>query len=107
MIIALDFDQTYTVDPQAWNEFIELMQRHGHTVYCVTMRDRVEGEDVHYALGKRVDGIFCTNRQAKRQYMLDAGINIDVWIDDQPGWILQDAADRVVKAPAKDEEYDV
>lgn len=107
MIIALDYDQTYTCDPPAWNEFIELMQRHGHTVYCVTMRDRTEGQVVHDALGHKVDGVFCTDRQAKADYMRDCGIQIDVWIDDTPAWIIMDAADRVVKAPAKDEEYDL
>jgi acid phosphatase class B len=95
MNIALDYDGTYTNDPQAWNEFIDLMQRHGHSVYVVTMRTRAEARDVYEQLEKRVDGIFCTSRKAKRPFMFARGINISVWIDDEPGWILTDAADAV------------
>jgi hypothetical protein len=98
--IALDYDNTFTADPKAWTEFIHLMQREGHVVYCVTMRYPPEhpkfgGEtrDVQRALGHLVDGLFCTGRQAKEKFMLERGIKIDVWVDDTPGWILQDAAD--------------
>jgi len=93
--LALDFDDTYTRDPEMWNEFIDLMHRNGHNVYCVTMRTQAEGRTVKEVLGKRVDGIFFTARKAKRPYMFALGIRIDVWVDDEPGWILQDAADAV------------
>lgn len=95
MIIALDWDDTYTRDPAAWNEFIDLMQRNGHTVYCVTVRYRSEARCVYEALESRVDGIFCTGRKAKRPFMFERGLNVSVWVDDEPGWILTDAADAV------------
>ena len=95
MIIALDYDGTYTCDPEAWNEFIDLMQRQGHTVYCVTMRYARESRPVREALESRVDGIFCTGRKAKRPFMYERGIHVSVWVDDEPGWILTDAADAV------------
>ncbi len=34
--IALDYDNTYTMDPEGWNQFIELF--HDRGVYCVTYR---------------------------------------------------------------------
>lgn len=73
------------------------MQRAGHTVYCVTMRAAVENRQVVEALQNRVDGIFCTDRKAKQKYMFDCGINIDVWIDDKPGWIITDALPRALE----------
>ena len=29
MIVALDYDKTYTLDPEFWNQFIDLAQAHG------------------------------------------------------------------------------
>ena len=100
MIVALDYDDTYTRDPSMWNDFIDLLQRNNHTVYCVTMRYPQEAQAVREALANRVDGIFCTGRKAKRPFMYARGIQVSVWIDDEPGWILTDAADAVQKEPA-------
>lgn len=93
MNVALDWDDTYTRDPQMWNDIIGIMQHAGHTVYCVTMRAAAEGRAVKEALESRVDGIFFTARRAKRDFMNSRGINIDVWIDDSPAFVLMNAAD--------------
>lgn len=94
MNIALDYDGTYTRDPEAWDQFIELMQRQGHTVYCVTMRYRnYEMKEVLAALESKVDGIFFTERKAKQPFMFARGISIDVWVDDNPFWVNTDAAE--------------
>lgn len=95
MNISLDFDDTYTRDPDAWNRVIAIMRGQGHKVYCITMRNEAEGEPVRKALEGRVDEIYYTNRFAKQKFMFERGINIHVWIDDSPGWILKDAADAV------------
>lgn len=95
MLVALDYDNTFTRDPKAWIDFIHLMQREGHTVYCVTMRfgtNPKEANEVQQALGHLVDGVFFTNRKAKRAYMLERGIHVNVWIDDLPDFIIMDAA---------------
>lgn len=96
MNIALDYDGTYTRDPVCWNAFIAHFRSKGHKVYCVTMRYKKEEAEVNAHLSARVDGIFFTARQAKQRYMFEQGISIDVWIDDMPGFITQDAADRTV-----------
>jgi hypothetical protein len=92
MNIALDYDQTYTRDPKTWNEVIDTFQAGGHNVYVVTMRNS-EGESkpVKEALANRVEGIFFTNRKAKQTFMFDRGISIDVWIDDTPYFVNNDA----------------
>lgn len=95
MNLALDYDGTYSRDPEGWDQFIDLMQMREHNVYLVTMRTRSESQEIYERLQNKVDGIFCTARKAKRSFMYAAGIDINVWIDDEPGWILTDAADAV------------
>lgn len=93
MIISLDYDETYTRDPKAWDQFIQVMRRAGHKVYCVTMRssDLHESLEVMHDLNGKVNAIFFTGRKAKKDFMYSQGINVDVWIDDQPGFIIMDA----------------
>lgn len=101
MNLSLDYDGTYTRDPQAWNTFIQNMQREGHVVYCVTMRypsghekdpTGREAAPVERDLGHLVDAIHFTGRKAKKDFMFQRGICIDVWIDDQPSFVLMDAS---------------
>lgn len=92
MNIALDYDNTYTRDPKFWNSFLYLASASGHTVYCVTMRYDFEGDDVRSALEDRVNYIYFTGRKAKKEFMFAKDIAIDVWIDDMPFFILNDAS---------------
>ena len=94
MNIALDYDNTYTRDPILWNVFVANAIGLGHKVYCVTMRSPEEGLQVFHDLSGKVDGIFFTNRRAKKDFMFEQGISIDVWIDDMPFFIYSDASDR-------------
>ena len=91
MNIGLDFDDTYTRDPEGWNEFIYNFTSRGHTIYCTTFRFPEQSQQVYDSIGKVIGNDNChfTAYTAKRQYMQSKGIMIDVWIDDQP--ILIDA----------------
>lgn len=91
MNLALDYDDTYTRDMQVWDNFITLLKQKGHNVYCVTMRYPEEGFDVVENLHGKVDGIYFTGRLAKQPFMFKMGISIDVWVDDNPHFILLDA----------------
>jgi hypothetical protein len=86
MIIALDFDMTYTKDPELWNEFIDNAQSRGHEVLCVTMRYEYEGDLVEQTIGKKCKVIY-TGRIAKLNKLNELNIKIDIWIDDNPLWI--------------------
>jgi len=90
MIISLDYDDTFTRDPEAWIMFIQWMQSRGHAVVCVTMRHESEGREVKEDLAHLVE-IFFTGRQAKQKFMLDRGVNVSVWIDDSPWFICSNA----------------
>lgn len=99
MNISLDYDNTYTRDPATWDEFIAFARSRDHKVYCITMRSHREAVQVYHDLTGKVNDIYCTNRQAKKDFMFALGIAIDVWIDDMPLFCIEDAADRpAVKA---------
>lgn len=85
MRISLDYDDTYTLDPEFWNWFIGDVRDRGHEIMVVTYRDDewpIE-HDLHAAIP-----VYYTGGYAKRAFMADLGIGIDVWIDDWPEGIL-------------------
>lgn len=92
MIIALDYDDTYTRDPQLWDAFIAMSKHRGHTVVCVTMRYPNEGDNVRKALAGKVDDIIFTSRQAKYDFVTkNHGYVPSVWIDDSPWFVFNGA----------------
>ena len=86
MRIAIDYDGTYTADPELWDQFIELAKARGHGVVIVTCRRPTDEnyQDCHH---KNCLTVF-TNLSSKVSYMEKLGINVDVWIDDDPACIL-------------------
>lgn len=90
--IALDYDGTYTADPELWQEFVRYARSRGHEVYVVTMRYPHECEDVERQLSGKVSGIIYTGRKGKLRHTSFMDKPIDIWIDDMPHFILEDAA---------------
>jgi len=92
MNISLDFDETYTRDPILWLQFIKAATDRGHKVYCVTMRTPEEGAEVIHELSRFVEKIIFTSRKAKKDFCYyEHNINIDVWIDDMPLFVVKSA----------------
>lgn len=94
MLLALDYDDTYTRDPTFWDLVIELAYNRGHSVICATMREDVpwEADEVKAALQDKVEAIIFTNRKAKHGVVYDAGFMPSVWIDDCPNFVHTDAS---------------
>lgn len=90
MLIALDYDGTYTADPGLWNHFVGFARSRNHEVHLVTMR--AESEPVR--LSCQVDRVHYTDRKAKRDFMQAQGLVVQIWIDDMPDFILDNAAPR-------------
>ena len=88
MIVALDHDGACDRDPALWNDVVGRAKARGHSVIQVTMRH--DNEPIGRAPA-RVP-IYYTGRQAKRPYMAALGIEVDVWIDDEPMWVLRDSS---------------
>lgn len=91
MLLALDYDETYTRDPIFWDAVIALATQRGHSVICATMRHEHEGRDVVRDLDGKVEKIIFTGRKAKYGVVHRAGFMPSVWIDDTPSFIHQDA----------------
>jgi hypothetical protein len=86
LIIALDYDDTFTRDPGGWRQTAIFFRQRGHKVYGVTMRYEREGVCMDYE--SACDKVFFTGRKQKRQFMNDLGIFVSVWIDDCPEAIV-------------------
>lgn len=92
MLICLDYDGTYTEDPDLWDQFIVSALRADHTVICATMRyEDSEGDVVKRNLASKVSQIYFTDRLAKQAFLERQGVFPDVWIDDSPKWLLHNA----------------
>ena len=82
MIIGLDYDETYTLDPSFWDQFIAKAKESGHKVYIVTAR-RSTPENVEQV---QVPGclVVFTGLASKIWWMEHYYEKVDVWIDDDP-----------------------
>jgi len=85
---ALDWDDTFTADPDLWTEFIKLAKSRGHTVVIVTARPE-SSMDNPRAFAKRM-GIeaIATDGKPKIRACDDAGLLVNIWIDDLPGLLF-------------------
>ncbi len=85
MKIALDYDDTYTADPDLWTAFIYIARSSGHQVTFVTYRHEPDeghsdqNDDVKEAAKSLGIDVVFTHGQQK------AGcFYADIWIDDMP-----------------------
>lgn len=85
MLIALDHDGTYTLDPAFWDRFIDTSFRHGHAVHIVTLRDAHKDElasERHLSnMGCMI--VYCDGRP-KIEVTKERGYHYDIWIEDDP-----------------------
>lgn len=83
--LAIDFDETYSADPEFFREIVELAKRHGHAPCIVSCRrNTVEN---HRIISEVVGGdlfIVLTDLNPKRQYMESLGYPVTWWLDDFP-----------------------
>lgn len=89
--IALDYDDTYTADPELWQMFIMRAEKRGHRVYIVTCRrdtdeNRLEvyGDRESTLTGLPWSRHIFTGLAPKKWFCEQRGIKIDIWIDDMP-----------------------
>lgn len=92
LIICIDYDGTFTAIPELLTQFIISAKEAGHRVICATMRYEHESEskEVMESIGKLCEIIF-TSRQAKLPFLLELGIVPNIWIEDSPIWLFNNA----------------
>lgn len=90
MNIGLDYDDTYSADPELWDAFIDRSIARKHAVYLVTCRrDTPENREDVYVSGIAVHRHIFTGLAAKKWFCEELGIKIDVWIDNNPESIVR------------------
>jgi len=85
MNIALDFDDTYTRDPELWNIFIFAARTRGHDIRIVTFRKSTMRDP---ALDNMGIPVIFTEYTQKRAFTNKMGWMVDIWIDDSPEFIV-------------------
>lgn len=90
MKIALDYDRTFTLDPDAWLSFVASFTAAGHDVRVVTIRDEFHDRTADLVRLEALMPVIYTRGIAKRWYCwhFTDGWSPDVWIDDKPETIL-------------------
>ena len=82
--IALDYDNTYSADPELWDQIVRLMQSRGWKVFIVTARMDTSQNHLDLDRVPNVNGKYFTSMTPKVDFMERQGITIDIWIDDDP-----------------------
>lgn len=93
LIIAIDFDDTFTADPMLFSTFIVMGKSQGHRFYCVTNRQKTMGDTE--LINDYLDRFDCqmpivfANEYGKVETMERLGIKVDIWIEDAPRTLLR------------------
>lgn len=90
MIVSIDYDDTYTRDPELWDIFCSSLLERGHTVWCVSARSQHYMSEAIGSIGLVIGEDKCigTNGVAKRDFLFrNFGVYADVWVDDMPDTI--------------------
>jgi hypothetical protein len=85
--ISLDYDNTYTADPELWLEFVKNAKSRGHEVVCITMR-YPEDNTLDSRLTDLVRVVF-TSHEQKRAFCARQNLYPNIWIDDMPEYIVR------------------
>lgn len=84
MNFAFDYDGCANADVPVFMDMIISLQEAGHKVYIVTMRYPSECHQVIEDFGGLADGIVPTSRKAKKPACDALGLDIVIWMDDNP-----------------------
>lgn len=88
MLIAIDYDRTWTEDPTLWRNFIAEARKRGHRFVLVTGRKAWSDDMERGELPSPVVlPIVYSGDEFKQRAAARAGFKVDVWIDDLPGMI--------------------
>lgn len=85
---GIDYDDTYTVCPDVFQEFIAALKDRGHKAYFVTFRTAELFGPVIQEANKLGIPAIATEGVGKREATEALGVFIDVWVDDMPDLIV-------------------
>lgn len=84
-VFALDYDKTFTLNPEYWKQVMDLGQRNGIEHIIVTARrDTLDNRAIlERAIPDGVEIVYC-DLKSKIDVCAQRGLKVDVWIDDDP-----------------------
>ncbi len=97
LTLSIDFDRTFSADPQLWGEFARTAVADGNTVVMVSRREDTpeDRQTVTDTLGDYADAfsqVLLVGDRLKDEAAKEAGIEVDVWVDDSPQFIRSEPA---------------
>lgn len=83
-VVAIDFDNTITADPEFYLGLIAAYRHHGWEPIICSLRDDLADNRMEIREKLHDDGIriYTTDGRKKRAFMLYQGISVGLWIDD-------------------------
>lgn len=87
-VVSIDYDHTFSTDPITWLKVINILRKSNFNVICCTSRYPNESPEDFDILKKNDVKCYFTSREAKKDFLERQGINVDIWIDDEPYGIL-------------------
>lgn len=82
LTFAIDFDVTYTKDPDLFDALIGEMERRGHRAVMFTARSDIPpyNGEVRAAIPAGIPIVFASAHWWKRAAVLEAGHTVDIWM---------------------------
>lgn len=82
--VAIDFDNCISRSPQMFQEIMNTFELNGYHVIVVTYRQPTcFPEDLDFLVEKGYH-VYFTSQMSKKDYMEEKGIDVAIWIDDDP-----------------------
>lgn len=92
-VVAVDYDETISDNESGWLQVLLLLERIGyHVIVCTWRTPSTYPEDLQFLVDRGFN-VYYTSLHAKKEYMELQGVNVSIWIDDNPFAILNDAQD--------------
>lgn len=92
--IIIDYDDTFTLEPELFQRMIYQFKAKGYKIICVTMRYehiKDESDEVNMLCPAVFDKVVFTGRKAKMKFINEMNLNPAIYIDDNPAALFLDA----------------
>jgi hypothetical protein len=85
--VCVDYDDTFSTNPELWTKIIEMMREAGAHVFCISLRFP------NFPIGNFPGEVYYASGQLKWEFAESLGLKVDIWIDDWPA-VIGDRGDR-------------
>ena len=105
MTVAIDYDRTWTLDPDGWALIAGILLGRGHTVVMATARfdTPCNQDELRQYVPHAIPAHFCGGLGLKREVLRSRGVHVDVWVDDDP-FSIDDHRRYEIKASLEEPE---